>query len=102
MSIFMPHNEHNLRSAHLGDRVVPHDNTLRRADARYVGVEFGGFLFRAHPEHALRRNLYPGALHQFFQARRQHWILLLQRLELVEHGIDNLRLQEDEEQANRQ
>ena len=98
---FMTRDENDLWRIHLRDGRVPHDDAFGGAESGYVGVQPGGFLACAHPEHAFRRNVLAGALHHLLEARSQSGVFLLERFEFVEERIDNQRCHENNEEPDR-
>ncbi len=75
--------EYDLRRIHFGDGRIPNHDPLRCANPRNICIQGVGFFARAHPEHALRRNIFSRAMYHLFQRRRELRIFLLQWLELV-------------------
>src|SRR3981081_65306 len=73
------------------NRGIPDHHALRRSQAGHVGVNGIRFLARHHQEHAVRRNGNTRMFRELFNGSNQVWMLLAQRLQLVEQRNDYQR-----------
>src|SRR6266568_831208 len=97
MAHLMAGDVNDLRSAHFGDGGIKYDHALRGPETSHVGVQRRRLLGRAHPEHALRGDVFSRVLHHPFKAGSEGGILLLQRLEFEKQRSNDERLDEEQE-----
>src|ERR1700674_111304 len=84
----------------LRDGGVPDYDALGGAETADVGVGGNGFVAGHHPEHALGRNFLAGAAGDVLEPGNELRGLARERLEFVEHRLDGVRRNENDEQKN--
>ncbi len=97
VSHFVAEDEGGLRSGEVSDGRIVDDDTLGSAKAGDVGIEVVGFGAGDHEEHALGRDAEAGAVDDAFEGGDELWMSGLERLEFVEEGVNDERLEENEE-----
>src|SRR5215472_4111888 len=94
--------EKSFRSGGLLDRGVPHHHALRWPEAGNVSVKSRNLLAGLHQEHAFAGDVETAPPRDLLNRLDQLGVVLVQRLELVEQGIDDNRTYHDDEPKNRQ
>ncbi len=82
------------------NRGIPDHDALRNSQACHVGVNGVRLAARQHQEHTVWRNGNARMFRQFFDGSNQIWMLLAQRLELVEQRIDQQGGDHDQSKEN--
>ena len=80
---------------------VPDDHAFGGTDAGDVGVGVDGFVASEHPEHAFGGSGHATAFGDLLKLGNQFRRLRGKRLELVEHGVNDYGLQEEDEERDR-
>jgi len=86
----------------LSNGSVPNDDALGSAEAADVGVGGDGLFAGLHPEHALGRNFLAGAAGDALERSNELRSFCGEGLELIEHGLDDVGRDEDDEQNDGQ
>src|SRR5579859_2095666 len=97
---FMAEHGEDAASRFLGDAGVPDDDAFCGADAGDVGVGVDGLVAGEHPEHAVGRNWHAAANGDALELRNQVRRFGGERLKFAEHGIDDQRLNEEDEECD--